>query len=257
MVNKLREALSGGEVAVGTAIYSYSPAIVEVAGYSGLDFIRIDNEFSWRRDESMEHMIRAATIAEITPILRLDKGDHYLVNKALEIGAGGILIPDITSKKEAEEVVKASKFPPRGTRGYSSMCFSGAWGTRSGQDWVNLSDNEIVVGIMIENDSVIAQLHEILSIEGLDFVFFGASDYSMSIGLRGPQKNHPRVQEAIKKTVEVATQYGKPVAIGVGQPWEEEAKKYIGLGCRIIEIGHDVVVLGSIWRSLSTTIRKI
>jgi len=257
IVNKLKRVLEKGEVALGTAIFSYSPTIVEVAGYSGLDFVRIDNEYSWRRDKSMEHMIRAATIAEITPILRLDKGDHYLVNKALEIGAGGVVVPDISTKQEVEELINAAKFPPRGTRGYSSLCFSGQWGARGGEDWVNWSENETLVGIMVENEQIITKLDEILSMEGLDFVLFGPSDYSMSIGLRGPQKNHPRVQEAIKKTVEVATKCGKPVAIGVGQPWEEEARKYIDLGCRIIEISNDVGVLRSTWKSLASAMKDI
>ncbi len=256
-VNKLKKVLKKGEVALGTAVFSYSPAIVEVAGYSGLDFIRIDNEYSWRRDESMEHMIRAATVAEVAPILRIDKGNHYLINKALEIGAGGVVVPDISTKEEVEELIKAAKFPPRGTRGYSSFCFSGQWGARGGEDWVNWSEHETLVGIMVENEEIITKLDEILSMEGLDFVLFGPSDYSMSIGLRRPQKNHPRVQEAIKKTIEVATKYGKPVAIGVGQPWEEEARKYIDLGCRIIEISNDVVILRSIWKSLTDTLKNM
>ncbi|NIS59897.1 MAG: hypothetical protein GTO13_04075 [Proteobacteria bacterium] len=256
-VNKLKKVLKKGEVALGTAVFSYSPAIVEVAGYSGLDFIRIDNEYSWRRDESMEHMIRAATVAEVAPILRIDKGNHYLINKALEIGAGGVVVPDISTREEVEELIKATKFPPRGTRGYSSLCFSGQWGARGGEDWVNWSEHETLVGIMVENEEIITKLDEILSMEGLDFVLFGPSDYSMSIGLRRPQKNHPRVQEAIKKTIEVATKYGKPVAIGIGQPWEEEARKYIDLGCRIIEISNDVVILRSIWKSLTDTLKNM
>jgi len=201
-------------------------------------------------------MIRAAYVAEITPILRIDKGDPYIIRKALEIGAGGVLVPDITTKEEVEEVIKAAKFPPGGTRGYSSLCFSGHWGARAGEDWVNWSDNETLVGIMIENEEVIPELDRILSLDGLDFVLFGPSDYSMSLGLRGPQKNHPKVNHANKKTVGVGNKYRKPVAIGVGQPWEEEAKKYIDLGCRMIEIGHDVVVLRSIWKDLSTAIRN-
>ncbi len=163
MVNKLKKVLDKGEVALGTAIFSCSPAIVEVAGYSGLDFVRIDNEHSWRRDESIEHMIRAAYVAEITPILRIDKGDPYIIRKALEIGAGGVLVPDITTKEEVEEVIKAAKFPPRGTRGYSSLCFSGQWGAKGGEDWVDWSDNETLVGIMIENEEVIPELDRILS----------------------------------------------------------------------------------------------
>jgi len=257
MVNKLKQVLEKGEVALGTAVFSYSPTIVEVAGYSGLDFVRIDNEYSWRRDESMEHIIRAATIAEITPILRIDKGDHYLINKALGTGAGGVLVPDVSTKKEVEDLIKAAKFPPKGTRGYSSYCFSGQWGAKGGEDWVNWSENETLVGIMVENEEIITKLDGILSMEGLDFVLFGPADYSMSIGLRGPQKNHPKVQDAIKKTIEVANKYGKPVAIGIGQPWEEEARKYIDLGCRIIEMGNDLLVLRSVWKGLSSTMKNV
>lgn len=93
----------------------------------------------------MEHMIRAAYMAEITPILRVDKSDPYIIRKALEIGAGGIIIPDITTKEEAEQGVKAAKFPPKGTRGYSALCFSGQWGAGAGEDWVNWSDNETLL----------------------------------------------------------------------------------------------------------------
>ena len=61
-----------------------------------------------------------------------------------------------------------------------------------------------------------------------------------------------------KQTVEVANKYGKPVAIGIGQPWEEEeARKYIDLGCRIIEISNDVGVLRSVWKSLSSTMKNV
>lgn len=256
LTNKLKRTLDNGDVALGTATFSNNPTIVEVAGYSGLDFIRIDNEYSWRRDESMEHMIRAAYIAEITPILRIDKGDHYLVNKALEIGAGGVLVPDIRTKEEVQELINAAKYPPKGTRGYSSTCFSGQWGAMGVEDWLGRNQNEILVGIMVENEHIIGQLDSVLSMEGLDFVLFGPADYSMSIGLGGPQKNHPKVQDAIKKTAEVADKYGKPVAIGVGQPWEEEARKYIDLGCRMLEIGNDVAVLRSVWKAMVSTMRK-
>jgi 4-hydroxy-2-oxoheptanedioate aldolase len=254
--NKLKRRLDKGDVALGTAVFSNNPTIVEVAGYSGLDFIRIDNEYSWRRDESMEHMIRAAYVAEITPILRIDKGDHYLVNKALEIGAGGVLVPDIRTKEEVQELINAAKYPPKGTRGYSSTCFSGQWGAMGVEDWLGRNQNEILVGIMVENEHIIGQLDSVLSMEGLDFVLFGPADYSMSIGLGGPQKNHPKVQDAIKKTAEMAHKYGKPVAIGVGQPLEEEARKYIDLGCRMLEIGNDVSVLRSVWKAVVSTIRK-
>jgi 4-hydroxy-2-oxoheptanedioate aldolase len=255
--NKFRKALNEGKVALGTCLDSYSPAAVEVAGYSGLDFCRIDNEYSWRRDESMEHMMRAAAGVGITPMIRVEKGNPYLISKAFQIGAGAILVSDIASYEEALEVVKAAKFAPKGIRGFSSFSFSGGWGSDGGEDWVDWCDRELLVGIMIENTHIMSQIDQIFAIEGLDYCLFGPADFSMSLGLRSAQKNHPKVQEAIKRTVEAAAKHGKAVAIGIGEPWKEEAQKYIEMGCRIIEIGHELAVLKSAYASATTAIRSL
>jgi 2-keto-3-deoxy-L-rhamnonate aldolase RhmA len=255
--NPIRKLLNEGKIVVGGIVYSSSPAVVEVAGFSALDFVRIDTEHAWRRDESMEHMIRAACAADIPAILRLDKNDPYLVRKALEIGAQGIVVSNMCSKHEVEEMVQAAKFPPHGIRGYGSLCFSGGWGAQGGEEWVDWSDREILVGIMIEHHEMIDQLDQVLAIDGLDYVVFGPADYSMSLGLRAPQKNHPKVQEALKKTIEVATKHEKPVEIGIREPWEEEAQKYISLGCRMLTVGEDVVVLRSVWRDAAAKVRAL
>lgn len=256
-VNKMRQVLEEGKVAVGTCLDSYSPAAVEVAGYSGLDFCRIDNEYSWRRDESLEHMMRAAALVGITPMVRVEKGNPYLISKAFQAGAQAILVSDIANYQEALEVVKAAKFAPRGIRGFSSFCFSGGWGARGGEEWVNWSDTQLLVGIMIENERVMADLDKIFAIEGLDYCLFGPSDYSMSLGFRSTKKDHPRVQDAIKRTIEAASKYNKAVGIGIGEPWEEEAKKYIELGCRFLEIGHELSILRSVLSSAASQIRAL
>lgn len=226
-VNRFRKVLEEGKIAVGTCIDSCNPAVVEITGYSGLDFCRIDNEYSWRRDESMENMMRAAALVGITPMIRVEKGNPYLISKAFQAGAGAIVVSDIVSYQETVEVVKAAKFAPKGIRGFSSYSFSGGWGTRGGEDWVNWSDATLLVGIMVENEQVVSDLDNIFAIEGLDYCLFGPSDYSMSLGLRSTKKNHPKVQEAIKKTVEAAAKYKKAVGIGIGEPWEEEAKNIL------------------------------
>ncbi len=255
-VNKMKKALEDNKPVLGTCIDSYSPAAVEIAGYSGLDFVRIDTEYSWRRDDALEHMVRAAVIAEVTPMIRVEKGDPYLISKALQIGACAILVSDVNSVQEAKDVVKAAKFPPKGGRGMSGFSFSGGWGAKSGPDWIDWSNTEILVGVMIENREIIEQIDGVFAIEGLDYCLFGPADYSMSIGLGSPQKDHPEVQDAIQKTVEAATNHNKAVAIGIGQPWGTEAKKYFEMGCRILEIGHELGLLKSIWTSAASEIKK-
>lgn len=256
-VNKFRKVLEEGKIGVGTCLDSYSAAAVEVAGYSGLDFCRIDNEYSWRRDEGMENMMRAAALTGITAMIRVEKGDPYLVSKAFQAGAGAIVVSDIANYEEALAVVKAAKFAPKGHRGMSSFSFAGGWGTRGGQEFADWSDTQLMVGIMVENEQVVGQLDRIFAIEGLDYCLFGPSDYSMSLGFRSTKKDHPKVQEAIQMTVKAAAKYNKAVGIGIGEPWEEEAKKYIDMGCRFIEIGHELAILRSVWNAAGSRIRAI
>jgi 4-hydroxy-2-oxoheptanedioate aldolase len=254
--NRLKKMLDEGELAVGSCVYANSPALVELAGFCGLDFCRIDNEHSWRRDESAENMIRAAAVSDIVPLLRIDRDEPQVVRKALEIGAGGILVPHINTAEEVEEIVKAARFPPRGERGIGSLCFSAHWGTENTLDWIGWSHEEQLIGIMIEDYRAIDELEEIMSVKELDYILFGASDFSVSIGLPG-QANHPKVVEALKMTIDVAEKHGKYVCKGVGYPWVENAKKYVDMGCHMIELGHDASILRSIWRMKSEEIRKL
>jgi 4-hydroxy-2-oxoheptanedioate aldolase len=200
-------------------------------------------------------MMRAAALSGITSMVRVEKGNPYLISKVFQIGAGAILVSDIASYQEAMDVVKAAKFAPKGIRGLSSFSFAAGWGTLGGPDWINWCDEELMVGIMIENQHVINQIDEIFAIEGLDYCLFGPADFSMSLGYRSVKKNDPKVQDAIKRTVEAAAKHNKAVAIGIGQPYEEEARKYITMGCRIIEIGHELDILKSVYTSATSAIR--
>ncbi|MBW2000523.1 MAG: 2,4-dihydroxyhept-2-ene-1,7-dioic acid aldolase [Deltaproteobacteria bacterium] len=251
--NKLRTRIAKGELVTGSVSYSWSPGIIEIAGYAGLDFIRVDCEHAWRRDSMAEHLMRSAYIADIVPIMRVDRDDPYMIRKALEIGAGGIIVPDVRSVKEVEEVVKASKFPPLGSRGYSSLCWSAGWGSRAGEEWVQWSNTEPMIGVMIENRKAVEQVDEILAVDGLDFVLFGPADYSMSLGLGKPNKNHEKVQEALKLTLQAAKKHGKPVMFNPGTGIQD-IEKYVNMGVTMLEIGNDLAILRSTW---ANSVREI
>jgi len=254
--NKLRKILKEGKLATGSVIYSWSPNVMEVCGYSGLDFMRIDNEHAWRQDRTAEHLIRAAIISDVVPLLRVDRDNPYLIRKALEIGAGAVLVPNLQTPDEVRSAIKASKFPPFGIRGYSGSCWSAGWGTKAGKEWVQWSNTEPMIGIMIEHKRIMDYIDEILSIEALDYVYFGPSDYSMSLGLGEPNKNHPDVQDALKRTIAAAKKHGKHVAYGVGTN-PEEIKKYIAMGITMLELGNDLGILKSVWEKTKEAIKDM
>ncbi|RKY23172.1 MAG: hypothetical protein DRP79_09650 [Planctomycetota bacterium] len=252
--NKLRLKLNRGELVVGSALHSWSPNVMEVAGFAGLDFMRIDGEHSWRQDSTAENLMRAAVIADVVPMLRVDRDNPYLIRKALEIGAGAVLVPNINTPKEAEAVVSAAKFPPHGIRGYCGDCFSAYWGTRAGKEWVDWSDTQPMIGIMIEHVKAMECLDEIMAVQGLDFIFFGAADYSMSIGLRKPLRYDERVLEALAKTISAAKRTG----IHVGVPTEEEnIERYYKMGVTIFEVSSDLLALDEVWRRNREFVEKL
>lgn len=243
--NKVRAKLARGESVVGTAIYSSSPAMVSAAGYAGIDFVRIDNEHSWRRDESLENMIRAAIIADVVPIVRVDRDDPFLIRKVLEIGAGGVLIPNVVSVQDAKDLLKAAKFPPAGDRGIGPLCQSGEWGNRDRDEWIAWSNREPLVGVMIESAEALDSLDEIMALDGIDFAAFGPSDYYMSIASGTEEEKAAEIRAALLKTIAAARQAGKHVIYGVGLG-DDEARSARELGITMVCVSHDVVMIRKI-----------
>lgn len=240
--NKVRAKLAAGQRVLGTAIYSASPNVVEAAGYAGIDFVRIDTEHAWRRDESLEHMIRAAVIADVVPIVRIDRDDPYLPRKALEVGAGGIIVPQVTTEADARDVVRAAKFPPDGERGVGTLCPSGEWGRRDAGEWAQWSNTEPLIGVMIESPAALLELDRILAVPGIDFVLFGPSDYAMAVGGADRGAVKTAVEEGLALTLSAARTAGKHVMLGVGLE-RDGIKARIEMGVTMLELGHDVVIV--------------
>lgn len=110
----LKEKLNNRETVIGTWNIIPSSTIVEAIGYSGFDFVVIDAEHGPINMETAENLIRAAEVAGTTPIVRVPTNESYLVLRALDIGAHGVQVPHVSTKEEAERVVKYSKYYPKG-----------------------------------------------------------------------------------------------------------------------------------------------
>ena len=245
--NKLKETIARGELALGTCVYSFSPAIIELAGFCGLEFCRIDNEHAWRQDQTTEDLLRGGNLADIVPLLRVDRDNPYLIRKALEAGAGGVIIPHAHDQNDVKRMVAAAKFPPIGKRGYGGLCLSGQWGVDAGISWMEWSNQEQLVIPMIEDCSALDEIDPIMSTEGVDGVFFGPADFSISAGVP-LQTQHHKVISALKRVVDAANKYGKFVIYPVGFPQWEKVEYVKELGVHAIELGHDVSILKSVWQ---------
>ena len=182
---------------LGLFINFAAPAIVEMAGYIGYDFVFIDAEHGPQDCETCEHMVRAAESAGIVPIIRLPYPEPNLINRYLDTGAMGVLVPHVSSAEVARAVVDAARYYPQGHRGAGARTRAGDFGfTRSGADYAAWANAETLVLGILEDDGLDANLPEILKVEGFDGFVIGPSDLAQSLGLPG-QVRHPKVMEAV------------------------------------------------------------
>jgi 2-keto-3-deoxy-L-rhamnonate aldolase RhmA len=253
--NRLKEALERGRVSVGTGIYSFSPAMVEIAGYAGLDFVYIDTEHTPVDWQSLENLVRAAEVSGVTPIVRPEENDASFIRKCLEIGAQGVMVPHVGSGEEAERVVRAVRFPPEGIRGAAGLVRSARYRVEDWPEYMRSSNRESMVIVMIEDNRGIENLADILSVNGIDAVCVGFTDLSISLGLKGDTR-HPLVEEAFDKVLATAEKNGVPVMCSVSPPFAKNAGKLVEKGVRILIFGHDLGLILNSWQKLAEEIRE-
>ena len=116
------------------------------------------------------------------------------------------------------------------------------------------SNNETLVIPMIEDIHAIPNIDDILATDGVDGVFFGPADFSISAGVP-LQTEHEKVMDALKRTIEATQKYNKFVIYGIKYPYWETAAKAIELGVQAIEIGHDLSILGTVWKKTIQGVR--
>jgi len=206
---RLPALLRGERPLLGTFVGIPAPALVEMCGHAGLDFVIIDNEHGPAGIESTEAMIRAARAAGVIPVVRTLEPD---ILRVLDVGASGIQVPQVNTPEQAARIVAAAKYPPVGARGAAFSTRAAGFGFFGGEQHVRDSNEGTAVIVMVETRAALAAIDAILAVPGIDAVFFGPNDLSFSLGFPG-QMQHPEVIAAIEHGIARAIKAG--VAPGV------------------------------------------
>ena len=206
--NLTKEKIKAGETAYGVFVPVGSPAIVEIIGLLGFDFVLIDTEHGPMDLETCENMVRAADVVNTTPIIRVAMNIQQNILRHLDIGALGVLMPMLNTKADAESVVRSVKYRPEGRRGLagmraSSFALAGPLG-----DYVKEANRETMVITQIETLEAAKNLKDFLTIPEIDVVFIGPNDLSVAMGYPG-QTKHPEVQKMIADLVQEIHAAGK------------------------------------------------
>lgn len=241
--NRVKQALKNGQTVFGIYIGIPSPTMVEMAGYAGFDFVRIDVSHNGYDLPTIVNMIRAAEASGVTPMVRVDNDPHLITN-VLEAGAMGLFIPDVASAEKARSVVRAVHFAPLGDRGTYSASRIARYGAIGGGEYCTWSNEELLVGIQIESKEAADNLEGTLGVAGIDLIGSGRGDLSNALGLTG-QKNHPAVLALEEKIFATARGRGKYVSVNLdptSPKFADEAAAW-KKKAQVITLGHDIAIV--------------
>jgi 2-keto-3-deoxy-L-rhamnonate aldolase RhmA len=210
MTQKFKRRLQDGERLLGFFIATPSAATVEIAGLSGYDFVIIDTEHGPADIETVENMLRAAAMHGMAGLVRVPDNSVASIQRVLDAGADGILVPHVASAAIAKDVIDRALFTPQGRRGVA-LARSSAYGIGDAKTYYATRNQHTVVIVMIEDAEALPVVDEILAVPGIDAVFIGPGDLSSSLGYPG-EPNHPAVQAEVSRINAAATRAGLAVA---------------------------------------------
>lgn len=233
-----KEKLKKGESLFGTWNIIPSPEVVNILGKSGLDFMFIDCEHGLSDSTNLQRLVMASDAEDCFSIIRVSKRDEAEIGKALDSGAGGILIPHIETPGDCKTALSYMLYPPKGIRGFSPYTRAGGYSYK--ENYTQQANNEVLTGIIIEGTEAINNIDIIVDNPDLDFVYIGTYDISVQLGLPGKTKE-PKVLDALKLCTRAVRNKGK--AVGCLFHSEEELDLFREIGIQLLAYKVDSSVL--------------
>jgi 4-hydroxy-2-oxoheptanedioate aldolase len=244
--NRLKARLRNDERMPGLWLSMANGYAAEIAGTIGFDWLLIDGEHAPNDLRTIMEQLQVLKDSASSVIVRPASSEVYMIKQLLDIGAQSLLLPMIESGEQAELMVKAVRYGPRGIRGV------GAGSARATMfstidNYIATADDQICLILQVESRAGIAALDAIAGTEGVDCVFIGPSDLSADMGFPG-NPFAPEVQATIDDAIKRIRSHGKAVGIYMTDP--VHAKRYMDLGVNVVAIGADVAVLASSLKAL-------
>lgn len=239
-MTSFRKKCIGFERVVGTFAAIPHPVAVEVTAGAGLDFLCIDWEHSQIGRERIEDLIRASDLHKVPAMVRVPGHSPEWIASVLDAGAAGVLVPRVSTAAQAKAAVMATRYPPVGERGVGPGRAS-AYGYRI-PDYLKSANETLVLSIQVETAEGLANIDEIVAVEGVDVIFIGPGDLSVSINAMGPA-GAEKLNAAITKIATAARAAGK--AVGIFRPSADDVGLWAIAGITFFMLASDTMFLGA------------
>ena len=229
-----RASLKRGRPLLATFCLIPTAETVEIAAIAGFDVVILDQEHGPLEIGAVRTMILAATARKVHCIVRVRANDPALIGAALDLGADGVLVPQIGSVEAARRAVAAARFSPEGSRGANPWVRAADFGADEG--WYASANARAAVLVMIEGASGAAAAADIMNVRGLDALFLGPVDFSHSLGVPG-QVDHPKVVGRFEQLIAAAV--AADVACSVFASTADSCSAWLARGARMVAFGCD------------------
>ncbi|XEC94531.1 HpcH/HpaI aldolase/citrate lyase family protein [Paenibacillus tarimensis] len=251
--NKLKQKIAGNEPVYGLFVSIPHPIVIELIGHAEFDFVIIDYEHASTNMETIEDMIRAAELVDVTPLVRISRVDRIEILKMLDCGAQGIVIPHVESKEQVEEAVRYAYYHPIGERSLNSGR-PGVFAKYSLTDYIAAANEEIMIVPMIESAQGVRHSESILSVAQISFVLEGSADLSQSLSVPW-DTGHLEVQRHLERLFEISKRCQVPYAAVSRTACNH--RKWAGAGANIFVLGDDRNTAFRAYRQLLGDYRSI
>jgi len=227
----LKGALRQGQVVIGTWVFEFNtPGIARLLSSTGVDFVVYDMEHSGFGIESIRNLVGPSHSLNLAALVRPPAAEYHLIAPVLDVGANGIIAPMVETSEDAARVVQSCRYFPEGRRGAAFSIAHDDFRPGDAESKRKASNEAVLCGVLIETAKGVENVEEILSVPGIDLVWVGHLDLSLTLGIAG-QFEHPRFLVAIDQILKACASHRIPAGIVVSDPQQGIERVRQGFRC--------------------------
>jgi 2-keto-3-deoxy-L-rhamnonate aldolase RhmA len=248
----IRQRVLSGDLMAGTFLNLGSSLTAEMAGQAGFDWVLVDLEHGGGDRQELLLQTQALESSSAGTIVRAPWNDPVFFKRVLDLGVSGIMVPYVQSAEEARKAVAAMRYPPAGVRGVAAMNRACAFGPGF-DEYFQSANSQLLTIAQIETRASVDRIDEIAAVDGVDVLFVGPLDLSVSLGVP-KQFHHPDVRAAFAKVVGACRKAGKIAGLILSK--EEEIERAVADGFSFLALGSDGALVAVGMRRIAGAFKK-
>jgi 2-keto-3-deoxy-L-rhamnonate aldolase RhmA len=250
MSQNFRARLRRGEKLLGTMVTLPTASTAEVLADVGFDWLFVDGEHGPLETRDILGILQAVG-AKSACIVRVPAAEEAAIKRVLDLGATGIIVPQVNTAQQAADVVRWARYAPQGARGVG-LARAHGYGMRFAQ-YMAAANEQVVVVVQAESAQAVENIESIAATPGVDAVLLGPYDLSASLGKMG-QLDDPVVTQAIDRVTQVCQSANMP--LGYFGVTAESVLPFVARGYTLIVAGVDTLLLGTSAAKLLVALRS-